>query len=64
MAMEPYMREIEWRRAAFAYIRGQRTCERCPGESAYVIGQDGMEAICETCRMAGTHAPEPALLAH
>ena len=60
----PYMRSIEWRRAAFAFIRKHRTCGRCPGESVYVIGQgDGMEALCEPCRMGGTHAPEPMLFA-
>lgn len=64
VVVEPYMRSIEWRRAAWHYKRNHRTCERCGGESLHVIGQgDAMEALCEPCRLAGTHAQEPLLIA-
>lgn len=50
---DPNWKSVEWRRAAWAFKRANRTCQVCrTGETLYVTGTIGeMKAVCEFCRM-------------
>lgn len=55
-----YMREITWRRAAFAFKRSHPDCQQCGNESLFVIGEgDAMVALCQPCRMKWNPAELP-----